>query len=107
MTPEQNVRPRVGVPWRTAAEETANKRERIENYFRAIHEAGGEPVPVSLRLPVKQLQELAQSLDAVVLTGSPADVEPQRFGSARHPAANATDADRERTDDALLDHALA
>jgi putative glutamine amidotransferase len=107
VTSEQNVRPRIGVPWRTVAEETANKRERIENYFRAIDEAGGEPVVVSLRLPGNQLQELADSLDAFVLTGSPADVEPQRFGSARHPAANATDPDRERTDDTLLDHALA
>lgn len=101
-----NPRPRVGVPWRTAAEESANKRERIENYLRAVRDAGGEPVVVSLRLPQGQLQQLAESLDAVVLTGSPADIEPARFGSARHPAANATDPDRERTDDALLDHAL-
>ena len=107
MTSQTDARPRVGVPWRTAAEESANKRERIENYLRAVREAGGEPVVVSLKLPPSQLEQVAESLDAVVLTGSPADVEPQRFGSARHPAANATDPDRERTDDALLDHALA
>jgi len=107
MTAQTDVRPRVGVPWRTAAEESSNKRERLENYLRAVREAGGEPVVVSLRLAPSELQRRAESLDAIVLTGSPADVEPQRFGSARHPAANATDPDRERTDDALLEHVVA
>lgn len=100
-------RPRVGVPWRTVGEESANKRERIESYLRAVRDAGGEPVPISLRLPDEELRQLAASLDAVVLTGSPADVDPQRFGSTRHPATNAPDPDRERTDDALLREALA
>ncbi len=100
-------RPRVGVPWRTVEEETANKRERYEDYLSAIRKAGGEPVEVSLRLPEDQLQQLAGSLDAVVLTGSPADVDPQRFGGVRHVATAPADVDRERTDIALLDHALA
>lgn len=98
--------PRVGVPWRTVAEESANKRDAYEHYLSAIREAGGEPVEVSLRLPADQLQQLARSLDAVVLTGSPADVDPQRFSSPRHPAAARPDPDRERTDIALLDHAM-
>src|SRR5579871_2083682 len=105
MTPQADARPRVGVPWRTAAEESANKRERLENYVRAVREAGGEPVVVSLRLSTGQLEQLIASLDAVVLTGSPADIAPSRFGSAPHPATNAPDPDRERTDDALIEHA--
>jgi putative glutamine amidotransferase len=106
MSEKQTNRPRVGVPWRTAAEESANKRGAYEHYLKSIREAGGEPVEVSLRLPADQLQQLARSLDAVVLTGSPADVDPQRFGSARHPAAARPDPDRERTDEALLEYAL-
>jgi len=100
-------RPRVGVPWRTVAEESANKRGAYEHYLNAIREAGGEPVEVSLRLPEEELRQLARSLDAVVLTGSPADVDPQRFGSARHPAAARPDPDRERTDITLLDCSMA
>jgi putative glutamine amidotransferase len=105
-TEKTKERPRVGVPWRTAAEESANKRGAYDHYLNAIREAGGEPVEVSLRLPEEQLAQLAQSLDAVVLTGSPADVDPQRFGNARHPAAAEPDPDRERTDEALIDYAL-
>src|SRR5579863_2361077 len=107
MSEKRPDRPRVGVPWRSVAEESAQKRAAYEHYLNAIREAGGEPVEVSLRLPEDQLQQLARSLDAVVLTGSPADVDPQRFGSPRHPAATRPDPDRERTDVALLDHAMA
>ena len=41
-------RPRIGVPWRTAAEEAANRRSKIDKYLKAVESAGGEPVLVSL-----------------------------------------------------------
>jgi putative glutamine amidotransferase len=107
MTQEAERLPRVGVPWRSAMEESAKKRDRYDDYLNAVREAGGEPVEVSLRLPEDRLRQLAESLDAVVLSGSPADVNPGRFGTARHAAAADADPDRERTDDVLLDHALA
>ena len=57
-TERTKERPRVGVPWRTAAEESANKRGAYDHYLNAIREAGGEPVEVSLRLPEDKLQQL-------------------------------------------------
>lgn len=100
-------RPRIGVPWRTAAEEAANRRSKIDRYLKAVERAGGEPVLVSLASGSDVLKRAAENLDAVLLTGSPADVDPAHFGAARHPAAEAADASRERTDFALLEHALA
>jgi len=50
---------------------------------------------------------MAESLDGFVLPGSPADVEPRRFGSVRHPREAPPDKQREHTDDGLLDHAFA
>jgi len=64
------------------------------------------PVPVSLLLTAGELEKLAETLDAVVLSGSPADVEPSLFRATRHPETAAGDADRERTDFALLEHFL-
>ena len=52
------------------------------------------------------MQDLALTLDAVVLSGSPADVEPSLFHAARIPKTADPDAARERTDFALLDHAV-
>jgi putative glutamine amidotransferase len=100
-------RPRLGVPWRTAAEEAANQRTKVDKYLQAVERAGGEPVLLSLVSGAEYLKREAQNLDAVLLPGSPADIEPVHYGARRHPATEAADAARERTDFALLEHALA
>jgi putative glutamine amidotransferase len=100
-------RPRIGVPWRTAAEEAANSRAKIETYLRAVETAGGEAVLLSLASGAENAKREAEKLDAFLLTGSPADVDPAHYGAKRHPTAADPDAARERTDFALLEHALA
>ena len=99
--------PRIGVPWRAASDEAAGRRGAYDQYLRAIREAGGEPVEISLSLPVSELATLAKSLDGVVLTGSQADMDPLRFGTAPHAKTAAPDKLREQTDDFLLDDSLA
>jgi putative glutamine amidotransferase len=100
-------RPRVGVPWRTAAEEIAGVRGRYDDYLAAVREAGGDPVEVSLHLPDAALASLAESLDAVLLPGSPADIETHRYHETRRAQTADADTPRERTDGLLLDHAFA
>jgi putative glutamine amidotransferase len=100
-------RPRIGVPWRTYEEEIAGKRRRYDSYLDAIRNAGGEPVEVSLSLPDPDLARLAESLDALVLPGSPADIDPSRYAGARHAKTANADPHRERTDTKLLDQAMA
>ena len=75
--------------------------------MQAVAKAGGEQVEVSLSLSADELRKLAGTLDAIVLTGSPADVNPSRYGAARNPASAEADPDREHTDFALLEHAFA
>ncbi len=99
--------PQVGVPFRTVDEETADKRAKIEPYLRAVEAAGGKPIEVSLGLSREELDRVTQTLDAIVLPGSPADVDPTRYGAARHPRTAGPDPLREQTDFALLDHAFA
>jgi putative glutamine amidotransferase len=99
-------RPRVGVPWRTSSEERADSRAKIEKYLRAVERAGGEAVPVSLDIPATNLKRELMSYDAFVLTGSPADVNPEHFHAQRHPATADPDPARERTDFAILEHAF-
>ncbi len=107
MSPETSSRPRVGVPYRTRNEEVTGLSAKLDNYLDAVRQAGAEPVPISLLLSPDELQKLAQTLDGVVLSGSPADVDPARFGAARRPECADPDPDRERTDFALLEHAFA
>src|ERR1700674_3053072 len=99
--------PRIGVPWCSSAGEKAGRRRAYDRYLRAAEEAGGEPVEVSLLLPGDELQRLAETLDAVMLTGGAADIDTRRYARSRHARTAAPDRKRERTDDYLLDHALA
>ena len=107
MSPESSRGPRIGVPYRTKNEEVTGKSFKLEKYLDAVRQGGAEPVPVSLLLLPSELRQLAQTLDGVLLTGSPADVDPARFGAARRPECDDPDPERERTDFALLEHAFA
>jgi putative glutamine amidotransferase len=53
------------------------------------------------------LHRQASQLDAFVLPGSPADVDPARYAEPRHDKTKTLDADRDRTDSTILDHAIA
>ena len=107
MPPEIQRRPRVGIPWRTREEERRGNVTKLDDYFRAVRRAGGDPESVSLALDERELEKQAAQLDAFVLPGSPADVDPVRYGEMRHEKTTALDADRDRTDSKLLQHALA
>ncbi len=107
MEPQTHHRVRVGIPFRTAKEEAENKRTAYDAHLRAIRDAGGEPVEISLVLSTGDLECLAESLDAFVLPGSPADVDPARYSTPRHRETADPDPLREQTDFTLLDVAFA
>ena len=106
MSFENSNKLRVGIPWRTSEEERQGVREKLDNYFDAVRLAGAEPVEVSLNQPAEKLARQIERLDGFVLPGSPADVEPSRYGAVRHPKTKTLDLARDRTDSAILDHAI-
>jgi putative glutamine amidotransferase len=63
-------------------------------------------VEISLQLSREPLEKLVSSLEAFVLSGGPADVEPKRYRAERSPLSAAADPDRERTDLQVLAHAF-
>jgi putative glutamine amidotransferase len=99
-------RPRVGIPWRTSREEAENNRPKIQNYEDSVRKVGGEPVLLSLNSPA-DLQRLLPTLDAFVLPGSPADVDPIEYGAVNRGLSEPADLLREATDRAILKHAFA
>lgn len=98
--------PRVGIPYRLAGEERAGDREEIQPYVNAVEAAGGEPRVISLLLSPDELNRLCAELDALVLPGSPADIDPARYGATARPETAEADPRREQTDTALLDWAF-
>lgn len=107
MAAEFGSRPRIGVPYRTQKEELAADRSRYETYVAAVRSAGGDPIEISLAMSASDLKRMAGSLDAVILPGSPADVDPALYGAPRHEKCGSIDAARERTDFTLLEEAFA
>ena len=108
-TPPRQLKekPRIGVPYRTMKEQLAGDHAKIERYLRAVELGGGEPVEVPLTLSRLEMRDLAQTLDGIALSGSPADVDADLFHAASHPKTAAPDRGREQTDFALLDHCYA
>ncbi len=100
----QEARARVGIPYRTYNEQVNNVHAKHEMYVRSVEIAGGAAVAIELNLSTTELEKQARELDAVVLPGSPVDVDPARYRSARHANTAEADAAREATDLALLQH---
>lgn len=102
-------RPRVGIPWRTSAEEDkatkGGPRGKIDDYLKAVERAGGEGVLISLK-DKEARNRLIPTLDAFVLPGSPADVAPSEYGAVDHGLSERPDLAREKADRSILKFAL-
>ena len=98
--------PRIALPLPTSAD-LAYNRQCLQPYVEAIEQSGGIAVPIPLLAGDTELQAVMDSCDGVLLPGSPADVAPERYGHALHPATAGADAPREYADRALLEDALA
>lgn len=106
MSSEVHPPPRIGIPYRTRNEEVTPGVDELKAYRAAVLKAGGTPVEISLDLSSQELKDLAGTLQGVVLSGSPADVEPALYRTSRDSKSAPSDAARERTDFALIEYAL-
>jgi putative glutamine amidotransferase len=97
---------RVGIPWRTTREQREGNRKKLDYYFASVRKAGAEPHDVELDQDPTQLHAQLGDLDGFVLPGSPADVDPARYATVKHPETNEIDENRDRTDFAVLEHAF-
>ena len=96
--------PRIAIPLPHSGDKPYAERA-LPQYEAAVRNAGGEPVCISLDDPSATLREQLETCHAVLLPGSKADVDPQKYGEARD--AHTVDADRKRdeVDELRLQHA--
>jgi putative glutamine amidotransferase len=98
------MRPRIALPVPHSLKPDYVQRS-LPQYERAIEIAGGEPVRIALdRRPEDVAREIA-TCDAVLLPGSPADVDPQKYDAPRDPHTAAPDPRRDMVDELLLQDA--
>src|ERR1700749_1206475 len=96
---------RIAIPEPTSTDDAYNERS-FPQYVRSIESAGGIAVRIPLSDTQEQQQALLASCDGVLLPGSPADLDPARYGEASLPETAKKDDLREAADDFLLSTAL-
>ena len=79
----------------------------MPQYERAVELVGGEPVRIPMDQSAAEVAAILKTCDAVLLPGSPADVDPAKFGQSRSERTAAADPRREEVDRLMLDDAYA
>lgn len=95
---------RIAIPEPNSADMEYSARSWPQ-YARAVEWAGGVPVKVPLLESPAGVARLVASCEGVLLPGSPADVNPQKYGEEAIPECASADAAREAVDELLLQDA--
>lgn len=98
------MKPRIAIP-ETCSYDREYAERSLPFYLRAIEKSGGEPVLIPLTLPPEEIARRITSCSAVLLPGSKADIDPQKYGAAPHPRNAAADPLRDAADELLLQDA--
>jgi putative glutamine amidotransferase len=98
------TKPRIAIPVPTSTDFDYNRRS-WPVYAAAIERSGGEPVEVRLDQPPAETARLIANCQGVLLPGSGADVNPQKYGQDPMEECAPADAARENVDELLLQDA--
>ncbi len=99
------MHPKIAIPQPKSNDDEYNQRS-LPQYLHAIKHAGGEPMLIALSWTNAEIARAAMQCDGICLPGSPADVDPEKFGAAeRHPQTAAADPARDNADELLLQDA--
>lgn len=98
------MKPRIAIPIPNSKPGYAEKV--MPQYRHAVEASGGEPVDIPINVSQKEIAQIIKTCDGVLLPGSPADVDPQKYGvQERHPKTNPMDVARDDADELLIQDA--
>jgi putative glutamine amidotransferase len=98
------IAPRIAIPVPHSGDRDYAERS-LPQYEEAVRLAGGEPVRIELNQTPTQIMKQIERCDAVLLPGSRADIDPQKYGAERNPKTAAADSKRDTVDELLLQDA--
>ena len=97
------MKPRIGMP--TPNSSTEYSLRVLPQYAAALEAAGGEPVEIPITSTPEEIAHRLKSCDGVLLPGSPADIDPEKYGAARDPKTAEADPTRDDADELVLQDA--
>src|SRR5579864_3902230 len=98
------MKPRIAMPEPCSYDREYSNRA-LPYYLQAVEKSGGEAVVIPLGLSPEEIARRITRCSAILLPGSKADVDPQKYGAAPHPRSAAPDPLRDAADELLLQDA--
>ena len=98
------MKPRIAIPVPNSKRQDYVWRA-LPQYERAVRAAGGDPIIIGVKGTNSEIAQAVKLCDGVLLPGSPADVDPEKYGATRHPTTAPADARRDNADELLLQDA--
>jgi len=77
----------------------------LPQYEGAVRSVGGEPIIIEVSATNAEIAQAVKLCDGVLLPGSPADVDPEKYGAQRHGKTAPSDPPRDNVDELLLQDA--
>ena len=108
MSESKSNAPRIAIPVPHSGDREDDREyaaRALPPYEEAVRRAGGEPVRIELDQTPAQVMKQIERCDAVLLPGSRADVDPQKYSADRHEKTAPADAKRDTVDELLLEDA--
>jgi putative glutamine amidotransferase len=96
--------PRIAIPVPHSGDREYAERA-LPQYEDAVRQAGGEPFRIELDQPPALVRKQIERCDAVLLPGSRADIDPQKYNAPRHEKTAESDSKRDAVDQMLLEDA--
>ena len=96
---------RIAIPEPTSFDTAYNQRA-LPQYLAALHSAGLTPIPVPLHESPQRIAKILSTTVGVLLPGSGADVDSQKYGEARDAHSEDPDQPRAAADELLIQDAF-
>jgi putative glutamine amidotransferase len=98
------TRPRIAIPVPHSSDPKYAERA-LPQYEHGITASGGEAVAIPLDKSPAEVMKLIDTCQAVLLPGSPADVDPAKYNAPKHEKTEKSDPPRDTVDELLLQDA--
>lgn len=98
------MKPLIAIPEPCSYDKEYSARS-FTAYLKAIEACGGQPATISLDSTPEDIARTVRGCSGVLLPGSKADVDPQKYGAQKHEATSPADPARDAADEILLQDA--
>ena len=98
------MKPRIAIP--VPNSDPKYSARTLPEYKAAVEASGGEAVEIPLTLSNSEIAQRIKYCDAVLLPGSPADLDPQKYGAEKQEQTADADPARDNVDELLLQDAF-